>query len=187
LKRPGLLDLPWAARQKEASDPPLCGADTAMAFCFAAPCVAGWASISQSVWGAQLSDIQAQLSGGFSSAQTLAVPELQLGYLWSMPADSSDTRGLGGGITWAWDPELCGKMLGSFYQELVPGVNCDDLRAAMRRAFSAWSSESLRGGRPAAAAAARLGGVPWMRRLGCTDAPPPTLPQATTRLFRLSR
>eukprot|EP00962_Isochrysis_galbana_P051028 scaffold22381_cov118-Isochrysis_galbana.AAC.9 len=107
------------------------------------PCVAGWASISQSVWGAQLSNIQAQLSGGFSSAQTLAVPESQLGYLWSMPSDSSDARGLGGGITWAWDPELCGKMLGSFYQELVPEVYCDDLRAAMRRAFSAWSSESL--------------------------------------------
>jgi hypothetical protein len=105
--------------------------------------VDGWATISQSVWGAQLSDIQAQLSGGFSSAGTLDAPETQLGYLWSMPADSSDTRGLGGGITWAWDPELCGKMLGSFYQELVPGVYCDDLRAAMRRAFSAWSSESL--------------------------------------------
>jgi len=107
----------------------------------AAPCVAGWASISQAVWGVQLADIQAQFTGGFSSAATLSSPESQLGYLWTMPTDSADLSGLGGGITWAWDPDLCNSMKSAFYQELVPGVKCEDLRAAVRRAFSAWSSE----------------------------------------------
>eukprot|EP00967_Tisochrysis_lutea_P146551 scaffold276865_cov33-Tisochrysis_lutea.AAC.1 len=106
--------------------------------------VAGWTTISQAVWGAQLDQIQTQMSGGTSySNGAPLLPEKELGYLWSMPAESTDSRGLGGGITWAWDPQLCGKMLGAFYQELVPGVGCEDLRAAMRRAFSAWSSEHV--------------------------------------------
>lgn len=114
----------------------------------ALPLVAGWASISQAAWGVQLGDIQDQLRGGHTAS--LANPELNLGYLWSQPADPHSTHGLGGGIAWAWDPALCASILPAF-GELVPSVGCDDLRATMRRSFSAWSSACLRGA-PAATA-----------------------------------
>ena len=63
----------------------------------------GWVTISQSRHGAQLNTIKSQMAG----EQLDYGPMVQqtLGYLWDLPASSTSTRGLGGGITWAWDPD----------------------------------------------------------------------------------
>ena len=67
-----------------------------------------------------------------------------LGFLWTYPESVDDTRGLGGGIAWAWDEDgLCGPdgILGLFREDLFSYdlVGCEDLRAAMNRAFASWS------------------------------------------------
>ena len=97
-----------------------------------------WTATSQSVFGAQLSDIRAQLSGNVSSISA----QRALGYLWHMPASSISQRGLGGGITWAWDPELCDSLLDLFHEDLFFAsiVTCNDLKAAMHRAMASWSA-----------------------------------------------
>ena len=63
-----------------------------MAVLLVAACHA-WVTKTQSIFGGQISDIQAQLSG---QPVDRAV-EAQLGYLWHMPTSIDDTRGLGGG------------------------------------------------------------------------------------------
>ena len=100
----------------------------------AAP-VAGWVSRSQSVYGAQISEIQAMMLGKSTGRST---PQAELGYLWYAPADTLDTRGLGGGITWAWDPAMC-DLLQPKFREDVFGMGyflgCAEMKAAVSRAF----------------------------------------------------
>ena len=99
---------------------------------------AAWTTISQVRFGAQLEHIHQQMQGNHS----VGVPPLrQLGYIWSMPEDATSASGLGGGITWAWDPGLCGRLLPRFREGamLIPFVTCDDLRASMHRGFASWS------------------------------------------------
>ena len=107
----------------------------------AAP-VAGWVSRSQSVYGAQISEIQAMMLGKSTGRST---PQAELGYLWYAPADTLDTRGLGGGITWAFDPELC-HMLKDQFREDIFGMNdfisCNEYKAAIARAFDKWSANN---------------------------------------------
>ena len=100
--------------------------------------VAGWVSFSGARFGAQLSTIQQQLHGQASS-----VPPMQeLGYLWSMPSDSLSSAGLGGGLTFQFDPRLCDQMQGRFRERILsaPLVGCDDLKSAVHRAFTSWSA-----------------------------------------------
>lgn len=97
-----------------------------------------WTTISQVRFGAQLEHIHMQMRGNHSAG----VPPLrQLGYVWSLPEDATSANGLGGGITWAWDPALCGRLLPRFREGamLVPFVTCDDLRASMHRGFASWA------------------------------------------------
>ena len=65
-----------------------------------------------------------------------------LGYLWDLPASSTSTRGLGGGITWAWDPVLCDDLQPQFREDFffIEYISCKDLKAAMHRAFMSWSA-----------------------------------------------
>lgn len=101
----------------------------------------GWATKSQTVFGAQIRDIQAQMRGEYVDREV----EAQLGYLWSFPEDSSSNRGLGGGITWAWNPRLCGTMSGRFSENVgwtgalglaaLGSLSCEDYKAALSRAF----------------------------------------------------
>lgn len=94
----------------------------------------GWVSKSQSVYGAQISEIQAMLRGENVNRD----PRAQLGYLWHMPENPDDTRGLGGGITWAWDPALCTMLAPQFKEDIMwwgNFVNCDNFKAAVSRAF----------------------------------------------------
>ena len=74
-----------------------------------------WVSKTQSIFGGQITEIQAQMRG----QKVDRAVEAQLGYLWHMPADIDDTRGLGGGITWAWDDALCAPL-----QTQFDGVRC---------------------------------------------------------------
>lgn len=112
---------------------------------FAAP-ANGWVTKSQSVYGAQISEIQDFMSGKNVYRETQA----QLGYLWSMPEnlyDESgelDDRGLGGGITWAWDPKLCKLLEPRFKEDVLFSnyINCEDFKSAVSRAFDKWSANS---------------------------------------------
>ena len=47
-----------------------------------------------------------------------------------------------GGIAYAWDPALCDQLLPSFSEDIIflDLVTCHDLRAALHRAFNAWSA-----------------------------------------------
>lgn len=111
-----------------------------------------WVTISQSRFGAQLSVIQGLYgANGSQSANTpievsTVREQQQLGYLWTTPEDSTSHRGLGGGITWAWDPALCPHILRQFREDFffVPFVTCEMLRSAMHRAFASWSDNNAR-------------------------------------------
>ena len=51
--------------------------------------------------------------------------------LWTLPLDVNSGEGLGGGLNYAWDPNLCDQLLPVFSED-VPGVSfidCDSLRA----------------------------------------------------------
>lgn len=103
----------------------------------------GWTSISQARFGMQVSDVQ-QLQNGTWAMPEPGLYQRQLGFLWTFPSETEDTRGLGGGIAWAWDNAgLCGSdgILRLFREDLFFAnlVGCDDLHAAMHRAFSSWS------------------------------------------------
>jgi hypothetical protein len=107
-----------------------------------------WVTKSQSNFGAQIGEIQAQMNGDkvYGEDELPRDPQMQLGYLWHSPMDPEDTRGLGGGITWAWNPDLCGPLLSKFREDIFgyPGgfVNCDDMRAAIARALDKWSANN---------------------------------------------
>lgn len=112
-------------------------------------------TISQARFGAQLEDIRllynyTNASGspqpGVSPALEHASAQQTLGFLWTLPADPSSHRGLGGGLTWAWDPTLCDHLQGRFREDFffVPFIKCEDLRAAMHRGFASWSDNSAR-------------------------------------------
>ncbi len=61
--------------------------------------------------------------------------------LWTLPLDVNSGEGLGGGLNYAWDPNLCDQLLPVFSED-VPGVSfidCDSLRAAFSRALYTWS------------------------------------------------
>jgi hypothetical protein len=101
-----------------------------------------WVTITQRISGVPLSDIK-QAQRGTGPSVTSGDYGKTLGYLWHYPDDPSSDRGLGGGITWAWDPELCGKLLPKFGERYAMGaefVSCKYLRAAMHRSFNEWSS-----------------------------------------------
>lgn len=95
--------------------------------------VAGWVTRSQSVYGAQISEIQALMRGEAVSRNQQA----QLGYLWYAPPDTNSSRGLGGGITWAWDDNLCDQLNGQMKEDVffINLVTCNEYKAAVARAF----------------------------------------------------
>ena len=103
-----------------------------------------WVTISQSYWGAQLNDIRAQMGVNTSVA---VEPVQRLGYLWTSPAESASERGMGGGLTWAIDPNLCENLLSSFQEQPFLGISfvtCREIQAALHRGFSAWADNSAK-------------------------------------------
>lgn len=100
--------------------------------------------MSQSYWGAQISDIQSQLNVAASFTKP---SQLGLGYMWTSPRDSASMEGLGGGLTWAFDEGICDQLLPQFRESIffgVPLVSCASLRSAIHRAFDTWSDNSAR-------------------------------------------
>lgn len=79
-----------------------------LVFCLLGACNC-WRSTSQALYGAQISVIRETLRG-----RSTATPYESLGYLWTYPVNSGDATGLGKSITWAWDPELCGRLMPTF-------------------------------------------------------------------------
>ena len=94
---------------------------------------AGWTTISQARFGVELGTIQAQLRGNGTASR----PQQELGYLWSLPRERA--------ITWHWDPYLCDVLVPGFREDMLGAklVRCDDLKAAMHRAFTTWSDNHV--------------------------------------------
>ena len=61
--------------------------------------------------------------------------------LWDFPDSVWSQEGLGGGLTYAWDPTLCERLLPLFREELSVGnfIDCGALRAAWSRALNTWA------------------------------------------------
>ena len=107
------------------------------------PHAASWTTISQSRYGAQLEHIKNLYDNTWEHG---AMPAQQtLGFLWTVPNDPTSHEGLGAGITWAWDPNLCTRILSRFTEDFffIPSINCDNLKAAMTRGFASWSDNSV--------------------------------------------
>lgn len=104
-----------------------------------APC-AGWVTKSQGTFGAQISEIQDMMAG----KPVDRVTQAQLGFLWNSPVLATDETGLGGGITWAWDPNLCELLMPRFMESIwfYDLVECADLKSAIARAFDKWAANS---------------------------------------------
>lgn len=120
----------------------------------------GWVTQSQSKYGVRPEDAASAFRG---TADSVSDPHLMLGYYWHAPVNRADNRGLGGGITWAWDDALCrgGGWLSSEQKDHFKGrgdypsgrledqfsedffffdfVTCISIRAAMHRAFQTWA------------------------------------------------
>ena len=104
--------------------------------------VAGWVPSTSSIFGAQRGQIVDQLAGVPLPADRNW--QTQLGSLWTLPANALDTTGLGGGITFAFDPELCGRLMPLFREDIAGAsfITCDDIKASVFRAFNAWGTNS---------------------------------------------
>lgn len=101
------------------------------------PSCLSFVTISQALYGADLANIRALAHGNFSAPATAT-----LGFLWTFPEQSTDDRGLGGGIAWAWDDALCGAIEPLLKEDLFffPLVECKDIKAAMHRALDSWAA-----------------------------------------------
>ena len=78
-----------------------------------------WSTKSQTNLGVTVEAIQNQMAGGPKTP----VPYGELGYLWNLipnPETEEDAlRGLGGGITWAFDDNLCDSLLPRFKEDIM--------------------------------------------------------------------
>ena len=71
-------------------------------------------------------------------------PQRSLGYVWEQPANTLDSRGLGGSITWGWDDNLCAKIEPRFEERFwgISLISCDSIKASMHRAMDTWAMNS---------------------------------------------
>ena len=79
-----------------------------------------WITRSQANWGVGLGAIKAQMRGDPDLPGDIRA---ELGSLWSYnphdPSTPEGQRGLGGGITWAWDDALCDRLLDRFNEDIM--------------------------------------------------------------------
>ena len=101
-----------------------------------------WILTAQDLYGTSLEQIREQLRGRPNQLN----PQVQLGSIWSLPVEgvTDPSWGLGGGITWAWDPELCEPLMKRFSESLAwfALVTCADAKAAVDRAFARWAGNN---------------------------------------------
>ena len=120
---------------------------TAVALLLAAVPARAFVTISQSRFGAQVNHIRDLFANTSDPSWTgwphTDIPDQQLlGYTWKVPSDPTSKDGLGGGITWAWDPNFCDQIMPRFREDFffVPFVTCSMIKAAMGRGFASWAS-----------------------------------------------
>jgi len=105
-----------------------------------------WTTKSQAYMGASVQDIRAQMEGAPRPIGLHAQAELSMLWTYNPTAETEkeQLRGLGGGITWAWNPKLCDKLMPAFLESRSMSflLECDQLKAAVRRAFSKWEASS---------------------------------------------
>ena len=107
---------------------------------------ASFATTTQSRFGAQIEHIRQQYRVNELWPFDRKLPITQLaGFMWSLPMHPTSTEGLGGGITWAWDPELCPNILKAFREDFffVKFITCTQLKAAVGRGFASWAANSV--------------------------------------------
>lgn len=111
---------------------------------FLATGATAWITTAQQLYGGQIEEWQLETRNdtGLGDPTSLAAQYLSRGRLWSMPEDSMSTHGLGGGITWAWDPSLCSKLLPLFSECVFNLITCEDIKAALTRGFDSWARNS---------------------------------------------
>ena len=109
----------------------------------------GWVTQVQSKFGVKPEAIAMSFNGSLDKSNALSVYDT-LGYYWHHPVLSDDNRGLGGGIAWAFDDELCNKndaygpdkkFEDTFREDFffASFVTCTDIRASLHRAFKTWT------------------------------------------------
>lgn len=71
---------------------------------------------------------------------------------WALPENLSTAESLGAGISWAWDPQLCDKLMPLFPEEtqlqsyasmffdMPKFIDCDLIKRMMQRAMASWSA-----------------------------------------------
>ena len=112
----------------------------------------GWVTQVQSNYGVQPATIARSFNGTLDRTKhdSPTAPMETLGYYWHQPHLSGDNRGLGGGIAWAFDDELCNKndaygpkkkFEDTFREDFffASFVTCTDIRASLHRAFKTWT------------------------------------------------
>ena len=104
--------------------------------------VLGWTTIAQTAFGGQFAEMAASVRSAYVNNSVLDLPpHRSLSRIWHTPADVHDTYGLGGGIAFAWDPQLCEQILPLFREDIFFAelVSCGDIQQSMSRAMNAWS------------------------------------------------
>jgi hypothetical protein len=112
----------------------------------------GWVTQMQSNYGVKPETIARSFNGTLDRPETddSMASMNTLGYYWHYPHLSDDNRGLGGGIAWAFDDELCNKndaygpkkkFEDTFREDFffASFVTCTDIRASLHRAFKTWT------------------------------------------------
>ena len=109
----------------------------------------GWVTQVQSKYGVKPEMVAKMFNGSQDKPTTENVYDT-LGYYWHHPVLADDNRGLGGGIAWAFDDELCNtndaygpnkKFEDTFREDFffASFVTCTDIRASLHRAFKTWT------------------------------------------------
>uniref|UniRef100_A0A7S2HJS0 Peptidase M10 metallopeptidase domain-containing protein n=1 Tax=Haptolina brevifila TaxID=156173 RepID=A0A7S2HJS0_9EUKA len=126
----GSLGRSWRSRAMQCS-----------LFALLLPGARAWISTSQARFGATIEGIYNESLGLVLDVELTVARQQSLGYRWTLPDNARDNRGLGGSITWAWDKDLCDRMLpltrDSFWG--VSLVNCNTMKETMKRAFEVWA------------------------------------------------
>ena len=91
-----------------------------------------------------VSTSQHQRDAAAGSLQRLRESNGAINRVWNSPLEATSTDGLGGGLSFAYDTNLCDELLPSFSEASglwgLTFVDCESIFAAIRTAFSTWST-----------------------------------------------
>ena len=108
--------------------------------------VASWLSYQQAAYGTRLASMQAAQRAE-NAVRRIPWPGENVGRIWSLGGGAGLEPGSGdeparGALTWAWDDALCAHLEPHFHEDVSTWslIDCATIRAAMHRAFDAWSA-----------------------------------------------